>query len=236
MEIEIKNPGAFGSALVTIAPGETFVSESGAMFRASANIDIDVTTRTRGGGGLMSGLKRLMGGESFFMSTYRATDGQPGEVGIAPTLQGEVYPIEIDVERPNVVCSGGSYLASESTVSLDTEYQGLARGLLGGESLFFFKASANRPGEGGTLLVNAFGRISPVDVDGELVVDTGHLVAFEETMEYQVTKTNAGWIKSALSGEGFIMHFKGRGRVWVQSHNPTEFGKRLGRRLPPRRG
>ena len=235
MEIEIKNPGAFGSALVKLLPGESFVSESGAMFRASANIDIDVTTKTRGGGGLMSGLKRLIGGESFFMSTYRATDGQPGEVGIAPTLQGEVYAIELDVNRANVVCSGGSYLASESTVSIDTEYQGLARGLLGGESLFFVKASANEPGEGGSLLVNGFGRITPVDVDGELVVDTGHLVAFEETMEYKVTKTNAGWIKSALSGEGFIMHFRGRGRVWVQSHNPSEFGKRLGRRLPPRR-
>ena len=236
MEIEIMNPGAFGSALVKLEPGETFVSEAGAMFRASANVDIDVTTRSRGGGGLLAGLKRMMGGESFFLSTYRATDGQPGEVGVAPTLQGEVYPIELDVERPNIVCSGGSYLASESTVSLNTEYQGLARGLLGGESLFFIKAGADEPGEGGTVLLNAFGRITAVDVEGELVVDTGHLVAFEETMEYEITKTNAGWIKSALSGEGLVMHFMGRGRVWVQSHNPTDFGQRLGRRLPPRRG
>ena len=75
----------------------------------------------------------------------------------------------------------------------------------------------------------------PVDVDGELVVDTGHLVAFEETLAYRMTKTNAGWIKSFLSGEGLVMHFEGRGRIWVQSHNPKEFGTRLGRRLPARR-
>lgn len=226
------NPGAFGSALVKLEPGESFVSESGAMFRASANIDIDVTTRTRGGsGGLMAGLKRMLGGETFFLSTYTASDGAPGEVGVAPTLQGEVFPIQLDSSRPQVVCAGGSYLASDADIELNTEYQGLARGLLGGEALFFVKASGN-----GTLLVNAFGRITPIDVDGELVIDTGHIVAFEETMQYRVTKTNAGWIKSALSGEGFVMHFEGQGRVWVQSHNPKEFGSRLGRRLPPRRG
>ncbi|MFT5732776.1 MAG: hypothetical protein ACI80K_002547 [Paracoccaceae bacterium] len=232
MELEIKNPGAFGSALITLDPGESFVSEAGAMFRASANVDIDVTTRSRGGsGGIMGGLKRMLGGESFFLSTYTATGGQPGEVGVAPTLQGEVFPIQLDSSRPQVVCAGGSYLASDSEVSLNMEYQGLARGLLGGESLFFVKASGN-----GILLVNAFGRITPIDVDGELVIDTSHIVAFEETMQYRVTKTNAGWIKSALSGEGLVMHFEGKGRVWVQSHNPKEFGARLGRRLPPRKG
>ncbi len=226
------NPGAFGSALIQLEPGESFVSESGAMFRASANVDIDVTTRTRGGsGGLMAGLKRMMGGETFFLSTYTATGGEPGEVGVAPTLQGEVFPIELSEDRPQVVCAGGSYLGSDASIALNTEYQGLVRGLLGGESIFYIKASGD-----GTLLVNAFGRITPIDVDGEIVIDTAHLVAFEETMEYRVTKTSAGWIKSALSGEGFVMHFQGRGRVWVQSHNPKEFGGRLGRRLPPRQG
>ena len=75
MKIETLSGGAFESALVHIDPGESFVSESGAMYRASANIDIDVTTKSKGKGGLMSGLKRLFAGESFFFSTYRVTDG-----------------------------------------------------------------------------------------------------------------------------------------------------------------
>lgn len=243
MKVEILNPGAFGSALVHLEPGESFVSEAGAMFRASANVEIDVTTRSRGGSGgvggkLLGGLKRMLGGESFFLSTYTAGEGRPGEVGIAPTLQGEVAEVRLGASGDDewatdgtLVCAGGSYLASETTVELDTEFQGLARGLLGGESLFFIHATGE-----GRVLLNAFGRITPVDVDGELVVDTGHVVAFEHSLDYSVTKTNAGWIKSALSGEGFVMHFRGQGRIWVQSHNPKEYGTRLGRRLPPRKG
>lgn len=224
------NPGAFGSALVKLDVGESFVSESGAMFRASVNVEIEVSTKSRGKGGILSGLKRLLGGESFFYSTYTLRDGQPGEVGLAPTLQGEVAEIVL-AGGSSVVCAGGSYLASDTDLQLELAYQGLGRGLLGGESLFFIQVSGH-----GSLLVNAYGRITALDIEDELVVDSGHLVAFEETLEYQLTKTNAGWIKSFVSGEGLVMHFRGRGRIWVQSHNPKEFGTRLGRRLPPRQG
>ena len=55
MKIEIENRGAFASAIVSLQAGEHFVSEAGAMYRASSNIDIDVTTRTKGGGGVLSG-------------------------------------------------------------------------------------------------------------------------------------------------------------------------------------
>lgn len=229
MDIEILNPGAFGSALVKLDPGDSFVSDSGAMYRSSANVDIDVTTKSRGKGGLLSGLKRLVSGDNFFFSTYSLLDDQPGEVGLAPTLLGEVFKIDVD-GSPNVVCAGGSYLASDTSLQLDLQYQGLGRGLLGGESLFFMQVQGQ-----GSLLVNAYGRITAIDVDGELVVDTGHLVAFEETLAYRVTKTNAGWIKSFLSGEGLVMHFEGRGRIWLQSHNPKEYGSRLGDKLPARR-
>ena len=94
--------GSYGSVLVELGPSEGFVSEAGAMFRASSNVDIDVTTRSRGAGGLMSGIKRLIAGESFFFSTYKTIDGRRGEVGLAPTLAGEVAVIE---------CSGRNRLA-----------------------------------------------------------------------------------------------------------------------------
>ena len=96
MKIDILKRGAFGSALVTLQPGETFVSESGAMFRASGNVDIDVTTKTRGRGGFLAGIKRLVGGEHFFFSTYKTSDGQSGEVGLAPTHQGGMKILPLD--------------------------------------------------------------------------------------------------------------------------------------------
>lgn len=229
MKIDILGEGAFRSALVHLDDGDQFVSESGAMYRASSNVDIDVTTRSRGKGGILSGLKRLLSSESFFFSTYRVTDGRSGEVGLAPTLQGDVEPVELDGVT-SWYCAGGSYLGSDGSLTVETQFQGL-KGLFTGESIFFLKVSGV-----GTMLVNAFGRIHAIDVDGDLAVDTGHLVAFESTLQYTITKVGDSWLQSFLGGEGVVMRFSGRGRILVQSHNPNEFGKVLGGLLPPRKG
>lgn len=228
MQIDITTDGAFGSALVRLQPGEEFVSESGAMFRASSNVDVDVTTRSRGKGGILSGIKRLLSAENFFFSTYRTTDGGPGEVGLAPTLQGEVRHLAVDGARA-LMCSGGSYLGSSASIGVDTQWQGF-RGFLTGEAPFFLKLEG-----AGDVLLSAFGRIVEVELTDSLVVDTGHLVAFEEGIEYRLEKAGGSWLHSFLGGEGIVMHMTGRGRVWVQSHNPREFGTLLGRLLPPRR-
>jgi len=227
MKFEILEQGAFQSALIHFDSGDHVLSESGAMVRASGNVDIDVTTRAKKGGGLMSGVKRLFSGDSFFLSTYSTTDGLPGEVGIAPILPGEVKTIELDGVT-EWMTAGGSFLASGGEVELDTEFQGLG-GMFSGESLFFLRASGN-----GTLLVGAFGAIRELEVDGELTIDTGHLVAYEATLGYSISKAGGSWLQSYLAGEGFVMKFKGKGRVLVQTHDASGFGARLGPLLPAR--
>ncbi|MBW3539536.1 MAG: TIGR00266 family protein [Planctomycetes bacterium] len=228
MDIQIRDRGAFSSALVRLLPGEQFVSEAGAMFRASSNIEVDVTARSRGKGGILGGLKRLLAAENFFFSTYACNDDQSGEVGLAPSLQGEVKIIECDGER-SWICAGGSYLGSTADLQVDTKFQGL-KGMFTGESMFFMNVSGT-----GQLLVNAFGRINELEVDGGLTVDTGHVVAFEDTLSYQLSKAGGSWIQSWLAGEGIVLKFSGRGRIFVQSHNASEFGGALGPLLPPRK-
>ena len=227
MQIEILGDGAFSSALVHLQPGETFTSESGALFRSSANVDVDVTTRSKGKGGLMGGLKRMLSAESFFFSTYSILDDRPGEVGLAPVLQGELRPVDIRPEMP-WMCTGGSWLGSSEGLLVDTRFQGL-KGLFTGESLSYLHLSGS-----GTMLVNAFGRLTEVEVDGALTVDTGHVVAFEESLSYRLTKAGGSWLHAWLGGEGIVMEFEGHGKLIVQSHNAKEFGRALGRRLPPR--
>ena len=227
MNIEILEQGLFSSALVRLNPGDDFVSESGAMYRASSNIDIDVTTRSRGKGGLLAGLKRLLAAENFFFSTYQVTDNQPGEVGLAPTHAGEIRLIPLDGSVA-WYCTGGSYLGSSSSLAIDTEFQGV-KGLLSGESLSFVKVSGV-----GQLLVSAFGRLVELPVQDALTVDTGHVVAYEETLQYTLGKAGNSWLQSILAGEGIVFHFTGRGKVLVQSHNPGEFGRTLGPLLPPK--
>jgi len=228
MNIEILSKGAFESALVQLEHGDELISDAGAMYRASANVDIDVTTRSRGKGGLLAGVKRLLSGNTFFLSTYRTTDGQRGEVGLAPTHQGEIFVIDVEPSTP-WICAGGSFLGCSSGLQVDTQFQGL-KGFVSGESLFFVEVSGS-----GQLLVNAFGRIVESDVDHSLTVDTGHLVAFQKSLQYSMTKAGGSWMQSWLAGEGIVMNFSGQGSILTQSHNPTEFGKRLGPLLPTRK-
>ena len=229
MEVKILPHGAFHSALIELQPGDAFLSDSGAMFRASANVDIDVTTRTKGKGGILAGVKRLLGSDTFFLSTYTVTDGKPGEVGVSPTLQGHVRRLDLDGSTA-WLCAGGSWLGCDANMEMDVQFQGL-KGLFSGESMFFMHVRGVGP-----LLVNAYGTITEVAIDGELIVDTGHVVAFEDTLSYSLTKIGGSWITSFLGGEGIVMHFRGRGKLLVQSHNPKEFGSRLGKHLPARQG
>ena len=233
MNVKIDTEGAFGSALVTLEAGEKFVSEAGAMYRASPNMEISVESRKKKDegmwGALKSGIKAMFAGESFFLSTYTPNDGQAGEVGLAPTHQGEVRSVKVG---PEVwICSGGSYLGSSGGITLDTQYQGLTKGMFIKEGLVFVQASGE-----GDLLVNGFGRISRIDVSGGITVDNGHLIAFTEGLEYTISKAGGGWISSMMSGEGLVMKFSGQGKVLVQSHDPSRLGGVLGPLLPPREG
>lgn len=226
MRIDIDTVGAFGSAVVHLTAGDRFVSESGALYRSTPNVDVDVTTRSRGRGGLLGGLKRLVAGESFFLSTYTLESGSEGEVALAPTMQGEVRTVELDGGQ--WTCTGGSFLGAGGEVALDTRFQGL-RGLVSGEGLFLVEARGHGP-----LLVSAFGNIFELQVDDELTVDTGHVVAFEEGLDYSIDRAGGSWMQSMLGGEGFVMRLRGRGRVLVQSHDSGRFGALLGSLLPPR--
>lgn len=178
-------------------------------------------------GGLLGGVKRMLAGESFFIATYRADDSQMGQVGLAPTHLGALRVVELNPSM-GWICAGGSYLGSTTGVALDTQFQGL-KGFFTGESLSFLRLTGS-----GQFLVSAFGRIIEHDVKEPITVDTGHVVAYEESLEYTVGKAGGSWIQSFLAGEGLVLHFKGRGKLLVQSHNLNAFGKVLGSKLPPR--
>ncbi len=227
MNVEILERGAFSSAVVHLDPGDEFTSEAGAMYRASGNVDVDVTTRSLGKGGMLGGLKRMLAKESFFLSRYRVSDANPGEVALAPVHVGSMRRIDV---APGTawVCAGGSYVGSGPGLQVDTEFQGL-KGLFTGESLSFVRVAGTGP-----LLVSAFGRIVEQEVDGELVVDTGHVVAFTDRLNYSISKVGGSWIQSWLAGEGIVLRFSGQGKIFLQSHNPNEFGKLLGPQLPER--
>lgn len=224
MKTEIIGSQAFQSMKVTLSAGEQFVSEAGKMVRMSSSISNEVES-VKKSGGLLGGLKRMLGGEAFFFSRYTANS--EGEVVLAPTLPGNVGFQELDGTK-GWYCSGGSYMASGPEIKTEPKWQGM-KGLFSGESLVFVHATGIGP-----LVLDAFGTVEEETVDGTFTVDTGHVVAFEDTLEYTISKAGGSWFNSWLAGEGFVIRFSGRGKVLIQSHNMKEFGAILGPKLPPR--
>jgi uncharacterized protein (TIGR00266 family) len=176
----------------------------------------------------MKGLKRLFGGESFFRNTFTA-EGAPGEVLLAHALRGDM--VALDMTDAGYMVTSSSFIASSPDVACDTKVAGFG-GFFSGEGLFVLRCTSQAQGK---LLVGAFGGLEQLECDGSLVIDTGHLVAWDTSLRYQVGKSASGFIASFLSGEGLVCHFEGRGRVWIQSRNPAEYGHAVGRLLPPRK-
>ena len=189
------------------------------MIAMSGDTSIQTTTRQKSKGGLLAGAKRLLGGESFFINQFTA--GQAGgEVWLATTLPGDMIVYELGQET--LIVQGSSWGASEPNVEVDVGWQGF-KSIFAGEGLFWLKLKGS-----GKAILSSFGAIYPIEVDGETIVDTGHIVAFNETLDFSLTKAGSSWIASILGGEGLVCRFKGRGTVWCQSHNPPTFGRVLG--------
>lgn len=224
MHFEIAYRPGQSMARAVLNPGEQLVAESGAMVGMSTNVQMQTSS-----GGVAAGLKRLFGGESFFRNTFTAQNG-PGEVLLGQTLCGDM--IALDMTPEGYFVQSASFIASSASVSVDTKVGGF-RSFFAGEGVFVLKATASGPGQ---LLVGAFGGIQELRCDGNIVIDTGHLVAWDATLQYKVGKSADGWLDSMLSGEGLVCHFSGQGRIWIQTRNPVEYGRGVGALLPPREG
>lgn len=170
-------------------------------------------TGTRGG--VLSGLKRsLLGGESFFINTFKAT--APGEVTVAPALPGDVAHIVLTGET--ILVQSGSYLASAEGITVDTKWSG-ARGFFSGEGLFLLKIAGR-----GDLLISSYGGIHEINlsVGQRYIVDTSHIVAFGEGVQYAVRRVG-GWKTTLLGGEGLVVELTGPGKAYVQTRSPESF-------------
>jgi len=225
MQIDVMSRPAHSLARVALPPGESIVAESGAMVGMSPNVQM----QTQSQGGLMGGLKRMFGGESFFRNTFTAQGGA-GEVLLAHSLCGDM--VVLDMTQVGYFVQSSSFIASTPNVQIETKIGGF-RSFFAGEGVFVLKATAAGPGQ---MLVGAFGGVEQLNCDGNVVIDTGHLVAWDASLTYSVGKSGSGWIASFLSGEGLVCHFTGQGRIWIQSRNPTAYGQTVGRLLPPRSG
>jgi uncharacterized protein (TIGR00266 family) len=225
-EWEIEHQGAFALAVVNLQPENSISAEAGAMVSMSANIELHSEMK----GGVFGALKRAVGGESAFVSTFTARNGA-GEVTLAPGTPGDVVGIEMNNQTFFVQSS--SYLAGDVTLQIDTKFGG-AKSWLGGEGLFLLQV-----GGSGLLLISSFGAIHRkyLQAGERYVIDTGHLVAWEGQMRYELRKAaKSGFFRSFLSGEGLVAEFVGPGEILIQTRNLRAFAGLLKPFFPSQSG
>jgi uncharacterized protein (TIGR00266 family) len=224
MQVEVLASPSFAFATVTIPPGGEVHAEAGAMAAYSDGVEVETTAR----GGVMAGLRRsVLGGESFFINTFRAPAG--GTVAVAPALPGDMTVIPLDGTQALLVQSG-SWIASDPGVEVDTKWGG-SKTFFSGEGLFLLRCTGH-----GDLLASSYGAIlTRTLAPGEgYTLDTGHVVAFDESVRYEVHKAG-GWKTTVLGGEGLVTRFEGPGRLWLQTRSPQDFVGWLVPKLPSQR-
>ncbi|HCP47742.1 MAG TPA: TIGR00266 family protein [Deltaproteobacteria bacterium] len=228
MEIEIRHAPSYALAIVALSANETVVAEGGAMVSMDRHVQIQTAAGAQGGGalaGLARGFKRMLAGETFFQNRFTAKDSA-GEVTFAPTHQGDIRVLELN--QRSLMLQSSAFLCSGEGVAIDAKWGG-ARTFFGGEGLIMLRATGSGP-----IVFNSFGAIHEVLVEDEFIVDTGHIVAFEDSLTFRVSRFGGGWKSFFLGGEGLVCTFSGRGRLWLQTRNTQSYGQLIGRQLPPR--
>jgi len=201
---------------VNLVPGEKIFAEAGEMIYASGNIALEA--RAKGGvGGL---LKRTLTGESLFLTEFQAEGGE-GIIAFGKQL-GKIIPINL-VEGKTITARTDSYMVSTKEVDIDVALvKRIGAGMFGGKGFILQTFTAKTSDQ--IVFLEASGQVMTFDlVAGQVIkVDTGNIVAFESTVDYDVQRV--GNIKTlVLGGEGlFLSILKGPGRVWVQSANLAE--------------
>jgi len=187
-----------------------------------------ITIETGLKGGFLSGLKRsFLGGESFFMNTFKAS--APGEITFAPPLPGDIAHFQLNGET--IFVQSSSYIASSPDISVDTKWAG-AKGFFAKEGLFLLRVQGT-----GDVFLSSYGAIHEVKLEEgkSYTIDNGHMVAFDEGVNYKVKRV--GGLKSTLfSGEALVCTYTGPGRVFIQTRSEDAFLSWLIPHLPKQKG
>jgi uncharacterized protein (TIGR00266 family) len=206
---------------VNLEKGETLFAENNAMVAMDASLTL---TSNASGGFFRSLGRKFLNDENFFQQKFEANEGD-GTVLLAPNIPGDVRLLEVGAAE--YMLSDGAYLASTEGVNIEAKSQSIGKALLSRSGGFFIMRASGS----GTLAVSGFGSIREMEVTPErpLIIDNGHLVAWDANLDYSLTLNTAhkGFfgklVESATTGEGIVLTFTGHGKVLVCSRNRGGF-------------
>lgn len=206
---------------IELDPGETVIAESGSFLMMDDGVQMQTIfgdgTGQQSGllGKLFSAGKRILTGESLFMTAFTNTGSGKKRASFAAPYSGKIIPLDLSVLGGKIVCQKDAFLCAAKGVSVGIEFQRkLGSGLFGGEGFIMQKLEGD-----GIAFVHSGGYVFERDLQpGEMLkVDTGCLVAYTPSVDYDIQFV--GGIRNTLfGGEGlFFATLRGPGRVWIQS-------------------
>ncbi|MFN8323508.1 MAG: TIGR00266 family protein [Chitinophagales bacterium] len=217
---------------IELDPQETVVAESGAFMYKDQAIQMQTIFGDgsgNGGGGLMGKLlgagKRLLTGESLFMTAFSHMGNGKARVAFASPYPGKIIPMDLQQMGGKVICQKDAFLCAAKGVSVGIDFQKrLGTGLFGGEGFIMQKLEGD-----GLAFVHAGGHIIERELaPGEtLHIDTGCVVAYTKDIDFDVQMV--GGIKNTLfGGEGFFFAvLRGPGKVWLQTLPISRLASRI---------
>ncbi|MZQ75356.1 MAG: TIGR00266 family protein [Peptoclostridium sp.] len=208
---------------IELDPGESVIAEAGAMLYMENGIQMEAVFGDASGKGEGAGLmgkllgagKRVIMGESLFMTLFTNKESQKQKVSFAAPYPGKIVPFDLNVYGGRIICQKDAFLCAARGISVQMEFQKkIGVGLFGGEGFIMERLEGD-----GLAFLHAGGTIIEKELSqGEVLkVDTGCLVAFTSEVDYDIQFM--GDIKSAIfGGEGIVLAtLKGPGKVWLQS-------------------
>ncbi|OGO64227.1 MAG: TIGR00266 family protein [Chloroflexi bacterium RBG_19FT_COMBO_55_16] len=196
---------------IELDPGEGVRAEVGTM----TYMDNGIQMQTGMGGGLLKGFKRALTGESFFITTFLNTANTRQCVAFAAPYPGKVIPLDLAALGGRFICQKDSFLCAAKGTEIEVAFtKRLGAGIFGGEGFILQRLEGD-----GLTFVHAGGTIIEKElVTGEtLRVDTGCLVAFAPTVDYDIQFVG-GFTNALFGGEGlFLAKLTGPGKVYLQS-------------------
>lgn len=217
---------------IELDPQETVVAEAGAFMYKDQSIQMQTIFgdgSNSGGGGLMGKLlgagKRLLTGESLFMTAFSHMGNGKARVAFASPYPGKIIPMDLQRMGGKVICQKDAFLCAAKGVSVGIDFQKrLGTGLFGGEGFIMQKLEGD-----GMAFVHAGGHIIERElVPGEtLHIDTGCIVAYTKDVDFDIQMI--GGIKNTIfGGEGvFFAVLRGPGKVWLQTLPISRLASRI---------
>lgn len=226
---------------VELDPGESAVAEAGSMMYMGPGIQMETVFgdgSTSGDGGFLGKLlgagKRLVTGESLFVTVFTHTGQGKAHVAFGAPFPGNIIPVSLTNVGGTLICQKDSFLCAAKGVSIGIHFQRkILTGLFGGEGFIMQKLEGD-----GQIFMHAGGTIFERELAAgeELRVDTGCVVAMSPTVHFDIQQ--AGGIKTMLfGGEGlFFAVLRGPGHVWLQSLPFSRLAGRMLQAAPGGRG